>query len=318
MWELIQISFKSLFGDFFMGGMMKLYLIIFLYFFFFYSIQGKNIDLENARLDLLKSKVNKEIYQEETFEKNRSKNLVYAREIIEASTQYIYQNYIFNLEKLRLDYKEKELLKYIESLEEKYKFYNEYTEKVEENKESFSEIELEEIRYFSENLMLDKKRYEIELLLVTNEKKTYYESFEEVEVVKSYLEAIEEQEKLLMEIINQEEEINKYKRISEKNKEVFNIENKILKNKIGEIKKDYLFNIERLNNQIDILKLQIKKNKNMLKIKENELEKKKAEWQLGMASYKDYFEADINFEKERLNLYKLELQLELLQKELEL
>ncbi len=91
---------------------MKLYLIIFLYFFFFYSIQGKNIDLENARLDLLKSKVNKEIYQEETFEKNRSKNLVYAREIIEASTQYIYQNYIFNLEKLRLDYKEKELLKY--------------------------------------------------------------------------------------------------------------------------------------------------------------------------------------------------------------
>lgn len=301
-----------------MGGMMKLYLIIFLYFFFFYSIQGKNIDLENARLDLLKSKVNKEIYQEETFEKNRSKNLVYAREIIEASTQYIYQNYIFNLEKLRLDYKEKELLKYIESLEEKYKFYNEYTEKVEENKESFSEIELEEIRYFSENLMLDKKRYEIELLLVTNEKKTYYESFEEVEVVKSYLEAIEEQEKLVTEIINQEEEINRYKRISEKNKEVLNIENKILKNKIGEIKKDYLFNIERLNNQIDILKLQIKKNKNMLKIKENELEKKKAEWQLGMASYKDYFEADINFEKERLNLYKLELQLELLQKELEL
>ncbi len=301
-----------------MGGMMKLYLIIFLYFFFFYSIQGKNIDLENARLDLLKSKVNKEIYQEETFEKNRSKNLVYAREIIEASTQYIYQNYIFNLEKLRLDYKEKELLKYIESLEEKYKFYNEYTEKVEENKESFSEIELEEIRYFSENLMLDKKRYEIELLLVTNEKNTYYESFEEVEVVKSYLEAIEEQEKLVTEIINQEEEINRYKRISEKNKEVLNIENKILKNKIGEIKKDYLFNIERLNNQIDILKLQIKKNKNMLKIKENELEKKKAEWQLGMASYKDYFEADINFEKERLNLYKLELQLELLQKELEL
>ncbi len=279
---------------------------------------NRNIDLENAMLELKKNKINKEIYEEDSFEKNTSKSFIYDRNIIEASTQHIFQNYMYKLEKLRLEYKVKELDRYIEVLREKHIFFLEYSKKIQENKESFSEIQLEEINIFVENLILDKKKYEREKEIILYEKTKYYSVLEGDSESKSYLEVLKEQEKLISNIIKQEDEINKYKKISDKNREVIDIENKILKNKILKIKEDYLLNKKQLESKVEIAKLDIEKNKNLLTIKKNELDKKRTEWDLGLVSYKDYFEADIEYEKAKVNLYQLELQLELLQKELEL